>query len=147
MSLLSRLTSCRRYPEPSLLYYITVNGALAARRLLLRHFALPRPDFMRKQYIPLAADPSTKRFNSVEYLSFPWYVKPTMSRRWGPRAWISRLAGRKLPGDDGNFYLPEGWIFPELGPSALKNKGIKEMDQERARMLKHDRGGCPFKLS
>ena len=127
--------------------HVLINGVLAARRFLLRYLALPRPEFMRKQYIPSAVDAETKRFNSVEYLSFPWYVKPTIWRRWGPRSWVSRLAGRKVPGDDGNIYLPEGWTFPELGPSALKNKGIREMDEDRARMLKNGRGGCPFKLA
>ena len=145
MAILPRLMNCPRYPEPSAIYHVTINGLLAVRRLMLRHFALPRPEFLRKQYIPLAADSETRRFNSIEYLSFPWYVKPTMWRRWGPRSWISRLAGRKLPGDDGNIYLPDGWIFPELGPLALKNNGIKEMDEDRAQMLKGNRGGCPFK--
>ena len=101
---------------------------------------------MRKQYIPLAPDDGTGRYNSVEYLSFPWYIKPTIWSRFGPRSWITRLVGRKLPGDDGNIYSPEGWTFSELGPRTLKNKGIEEMDQMRARMLKENRGGCPFRL-
>ena len=84
---------------------------------------------MRKRYIPLTPDNSTGRYNSVEYLSFPWYVKPTAWRRWGPRSWITRLLGRKLPGDDNDGYLPEGWTFSELGPLALKNKGVEEMDR------------------
>lgn len=58
---------------------------------------------------------------------------------------MTRLLGRKLPGDDGNIYAPEGWTFPELGPKALRNKGVKQMDENRAQILAQNRGGCPFK--
>lgn len=129
------------------IYHHVVSAIFGARKLFLRHCALPRPEFMRKRYIPSHPDPKTGRFNSVEYLSFPWYIKPTFGRRWGPRSWITRLAGRKLPGDDGNKYAPEGWVFSELGPENKKNKGGTEMDEDRARLLRQSgRGGCPFTL-
>lgn len=99
---------------------------------------------MRKQYIPSKANRKTGRFNSVEYLSYPWYVKPSLNRRWGPRAWITRLLGRKLPGDDGNKYAPEGYKFTDIGPQALKGKGIEDMDVTRTRLTNQRRGGCPF---
>ena len=99
---------------------------------------------MRKQYLPAGADRKTGRFNSLEYLSYPWYVKPSLARRWGPRSWMTRLLGRKLPGDDGNKYAPEGYIFAEIGPKALKGKGIEEMGETRTRLASQRRGGCPF---
>ena len=99
---------------------------------------------MRKQYLPSGVDNETGRFNSVEYLSHPWYVKPSLKRRWGPRAWMTRLLGRKLPGDDGNKYEPQGYTFTEIGPQALKGKGIEEMGETRARLTHQRRGGCPF---
>lgn len=102
---------------------------------------------MRKQYIPSAPNGETGRYNSVEYLSFPWYIKPTIWRRWGPKSWLTRLAGRKLPGDDGNIYMPEGWTYAELGPRVLRNKGTQEMDDNQAQMLKSNRGACPFRLA
>ena len=101
---------------------------------------------MRKQYIPSGLDPSTGRYNAVEYLSYPWYVKPTFARRWGPKSWITRLAGRKLPGDDGNKYSPEGWTYAEIGPSVLRGKGVKYMHKDHTRLSSKKRGGCPFAL-
>ena len=101
---------------------------------------------MRKQYIPSGPDTQTGRYNSIEYLSHPWYVKPSFKWRWGPGAWVSRLLGRKLPGDDEDHYAPEGWIFPEVGPQFLKGKGIKEMNESRARIISQRRKGCPFVL-
>lgn len=124
-----------------------VDGLLYARKLLLRYGALPRPEFMRKQYIPSSPDRNTGRYNSVEYLSYPWYIKPSWKRRWGPRSWLTRLVGRKLPGDDGNKYAPEGWTFAELGPQALKGKGTREMAEDQIRLVRQDRGGCPFRLA
>ena len=123
-----------------------VNGILQVRKLLLRYLALPRPEFLRKHIIPSGPDPSTDRYNAVAYLSFPWYVKPTFSRRWGPKSWTTRLLGRKLPGDDGNRYLPGGWTHTEIGPRALVGKGIKEMDEDSRRLIARERGGCPFAL-
>ena len=54
--------------------------------------------------------------------------------------------GRKVPGDDGNKYLPEGWTHTEIGPRALRGKGIKTMDDDYKRLVSHKRGGCPFGL-
>lgn len=144
---LLQLISQHRYPEASSHYYNAVNGVLGSRKLFLRYCALPRPGFLRKRYIPSNPDPANGRYNSVEYLSFPWYIKPTLNRRWGPRSWITRLVGRKLPGDDDNKYAPEGWTFSELGPENKKNKGMPEMDKDRVRLLNQSgRGGCPFAL-
>ena len=57
---------------------------------------------------------------------------------------MTRLLGRKLPGDDGNKYAPEGYTFTEIGPEALKGKGIEEMEETRTRLTHQRRGGCPF---
>jgi hypothetical protein len=116
------------------------------RKVILRYFAFPRPQFLRKKYIPTAPDRKTGRYNSVEYLSYPWYVKPTFNRRWGPRALVTRLFGRRLPGDDGNKYAPEGYAFDDVGPDALRGKGVEEMRVTEARLSAARRGGCPFAL-
>ncbi|MCJ1276280.1 hypothetical protein MMC21_004085 [Puttea exsequens] len=142
-----RLRKAMMYPAPPSAYVLLVNGLLDARKLGLRYLALPRPELRRKQYIPYSLDPKTGRYNSIEYLSFPWYVKPTWSSRWGAKAWRTRLVGRKLPGDDGNKYAPEGWSFTELGLYALKNKRIKEMHNDQIRINRQDRGNCPFRLA
>ena len=119
---------------------------LLARKLIVRYLALPRPAFMRKKYIPSNPDPNSDRYNALEYLSYPWYVRPTLARRWGPRSWLTRLTGRKLPGDDGNRYAPEGWTNMELGPEARKGKGTESMMKDRERLINQGRGGCPFHL-
>ena len=126
------------------MYHTMVNGLFQVRKLLLRHVALPRPELMRKHYIPSSPDPSTGRYNVIEYLSYPWYVKPTFLRRWGPKSWLTRLSGRKLPGDDENKYHPEGWTYAEIGPRALRGKGVKDMDEDRKQLISRKRGGCPF---
>ncbi len=133
-----------RYPDPSELLIWTVNSLLLVRKLFVRHLFWPRPNFLRKKYIPTGPDLDTGRYNALEYLSFPWYVEPTFARRWGPRSWLTRLVGRKLPGDDGNTYAPEGWTHLDLGPDRLKGKGCKYMAQEEERLVALGRGGCPF---
>ena len=132
-----------RFPDPPARYHNIVSWALRTRMLIIRYLFLPRPEFLRKEFIPSAPDSMTGRFNSVEYLSYPWYVKPTLSRRWGPKSWMTRLLGRKLPGDDGNQYAPEGYTFAEIGPNAQSGKGVKEMEDTCARLTR-TRGGCPF---
>lgn len=141
-----RLRTAMMYPESPQVYHTIINGVLGVRKLLLRYLALPRPEMMRKHYIPSGPDQSTGRYNAVEYLSYPWYVEPNFSTRWGPRSWITRLVGRKLPGDDGNKYLPEGWTHTEIGPKALRGKGIEYMEEDRKRLNSRKRGGCPFAL-
>lgn len=138
------LRKAMMFPEPSPTLQLFLVIILNARKYLLKYCFLPRPDFMRKQYIPTAPDSRTGRYNSVEYLSYPWYVKPSMKSRWGPRAWITWVLRRKLPGDDGNKYMPEGYTFDEVGPITLRGKGISDMDNTRARLLEQRRSGCPF---
>lgn len=60
---------------------------------------------------------------------------------------MTRLVGRKLPGDDGNKYLPEGWTHTEIGPRAWRGKGTDKMDEDIRLLLgSQKRGGCPFGL-
>lgn len=135
------------YPDAPSTYVWILNLLITTRKLVVRYLALPRPNSMRKRYIPSSTDPTTGRYNSLEYLSHPWYIKPSFIRRWGPRAWLTRLVGRKLPGDDGDRYAPEGWTHAELGPKSLRSKGIKSMEKDQQRLIAQDRGGCPFQLS
>ena len=117
---------------------------LGVRKLVLRYFALPRPDVLRNHWIEASSDVQNGPFRLFDYLAHPWYVKPTMMRRWGPGAWITRLLGYKVPGDDGEKYYPQGYTFTDLGPQALRGKGIKEMDETQARLFHGNRGKCPF---
>ncbi|KAL6713474.1 hypothetical protein ACLMJK_008939 [Lecanora helva] len=117
---------------------------LDLRKLLLRHLALPRPEILRNHWIEAGNDSPDKHYALFDYLAHPWYVKPTLLRRWGPGAWISRLLGYKVPGDEGNKYYPQGYTFTSIGPQALSGKGINEMDKTRTRLVHEDRGRCPF---
>lgn len=112
--------------------------------IFLRYLALPRPETLRYHWIEAALDRKDGRYSAFDYLAHPWYVKPTLTRRWGPGAWITRLFGYTLPGDDGDKYSPNGYAFAEIGPQALSGKGRKEMDEIRTRLARGNRGGCPF---
>ena len=139
-----RLRNAMKLPEPSWLSRFVIEDGLRLRRLFLRHLVLPRLEIQRKKYI--STEPETNgRYSSREYLSHPWYVNPTFARRWGFRAWTARLLGRKLPGDDGNRYNPEGYIITEVGPINLARSGSKEMRTDLGRIRAAEPGGCPFK--
>jgi hypothetical protein len=142
----AKLTVFSRLLQPSHALHLSIHCVFDIRKLILRYLALPRPEILRKSYIPSAPDLTTGRYNSVEYLSYPWYVKPTFKRRWGPRALVARLLGRRLPGDDGNKYEPEGYLFEEIGPTALRCKGLREMELTEAKLKDARRSGCPFNL-
>ncbi|PNS16452.1 hypothetical protein CAC42_186 [Sphaceloma murrayae] len=117
-------------------------GGLLARKYALRYLALPR--IVRKAYIAEKAE-ENGRFSSKEYLSHPWYVRPTLKRRWGPKAWFTWAIGRKLPGDDGNRYNPEGYRIKDVGPRIAKDMGTEYMDKDLQRMKLLQSVGCPFK--
>jgi len=142
-----RLSKAMMLPQPSPKYSVLINGTLGVRKICLRYLALPRPEWMRRDYIAKEADPVSGRYNSKQYLSHPWYVKPTFKRRWGLRAWTTRLLGRKLPGDDGNKYCPEGYRITEVGPATQKGKGLEAMQEIERQLSQKRRGGCPFGLA
>lgn len=139
-----RLREAMMYPESPAIYRHIVNGALDGQRLILRHLALPRPEFVRNHWIKAGTDSRNRRYWLFNYLAHPWYVKPTIVRRWGPGAWITRLLSFELLGDDGDKYSPDGYTFAEIGPQSLSGNGVKEMEDTRARLVQQRRGGCPF---
>ena len=111
---------------------------------MIRYLALPRPDALRNHWIQPVGDNRNAKYLLYDYLAHPWYIQPTLRRRWGPSAWLSRLLGYKVPGDDGDQYHPAGYTITDVGPQAFIGKGGKEMDETRARLGRADRGGCPF---
>lgn len=74
----------------------------------------------------------------------PYYVRPTLWRRWGPEALASRLLGLPLPGDEGEKYYPRGYTIPEVGPDIVAGKGAKNAKETVAELQKTRTGGCPF---
>lgn len=74
----------------------------------------------------------------------PYYVRPTLLRRWGPEAWASRLQGLPVPGDEGGKYHPHGYTIPEVGPDSFAGKGAEKARETIARLQESRTGGCPF---
>lgn len=80
----------------------------------------------------------------VEWITFPWYVQPTVWRRWGPHAWMTWLAGGVLPGDDIK-YSPEGFKALQVGPDVFREKGSEEMAANLVQLRSSAaESRCPF---
>ncbi|KAL8992059.1 MAG: hypothetical protein Q9169_007404 [Polycauliona sp. 2 TL-2023] len=121
-----RLRWAVMYPKSPPIYHNVVNAILFIRKLVIRHFTLPRPNSWRKLWIEAGKDDRNGRLFLYDYLAHPW------------------LFGYSVPGDDGNRYHPQGYTFAEIGPQALSGKGTIQMDETRARLVRAERGGCPF---
>lgn len=125
------------------MYSAIFKFVLQARKYFLRYLALPRPFFMRYDVFTEEPDEYGRHFVKV-WEAFPYYVKPTLWNRWGPSAWLRRLYGLPLPGDDGDKYHPEGFQTSSLGPRYFEGKGINQMEKTKAILRKRRTGGCPF---
>lgn len=135
---------CKRYPKPHSTYHHAFQSVLHLRKLCLRCLALPRPSFMRFTLAPSGPNPSTGRFSATTYMSHPWYVKPSVRNRWGAEAWVTWLVGGTLPGDDGDRYIPQGFIAGDVGPKIFEGRGSKIMADTQRKLTLAERGGCPF---
>lgn len=118
-----RLRHAFGFPEPNLGWTTLTYNLLFVRRLFMRYLSLPRV-FPTKFFSK--PDPETGRMNQYSYLKEPWYVPKTIWSRWGLDALFTRLAGGKLPGDDGAKWMPNGFIFEEIGPQKTMGKGVDE---------------------
>lgn len=119
-----------------------VHTSLWLRRFVLRYFALPRTsEFLRLEQ----PDPKTGRMSLTKpHGNYPFYLKPTIWNRWGPKALLIRAYGGFVPGDDPKQYLSQGYTFEELGPASQMGKGVEEMKVDIKRMTEEGRSGCPF---
>ncbi|KAF2807423.1 uncharacterized protein BDZ99DRAFT_421450 [Mytilinidion resinicola] len=133
-----RLLKAMKLGEPPALYASTLNAIVGIRKFILRHFFLPRPYSQRVKWFS-QSDPHTGCSNFMRYTAHPWYIKPSLSARWGWKAWLIWLAGGVLPGDE--KYFPGGYQIGTLGPTALASKGGAEMGKTREE-LKAKRAGC-----
>ncbi|KAI0440787.1 hypothetical protein F4803DRAFT_455054 [Xylaria telfairii] len=129
-------------PEPGIIAAATVYPLFVLRRLYLRYLALPRVFPVERHG---DVDPKTGRINTLlPYGNYPFYVKPTIWNRWGPLAWAIWLYGGKLPGDDPDQHLPQGYLWTDLGPRNRMGLGVQEMEVDIERLKAADRRGCPF---
>ena len=74
----------------------------------------------------------------------PWYVKPTLWNRFGPWAWMARMMGLPVPGDEGGKYWPKGYKTQDVGPKFTRGKGGDFVKGEKEKMLRMRMAGCPF---
>lgn len=129
--------------EPTWLTQTVLEAAVSLRKFLLRHFFWPRPDFLRVLWFTPEPDPSSGRYHFMQYIGHPWYIKPTLTRRWNLKSWILWLAGGYVPSASHPEYRPEGYRIAELGPVSLEGRGINEMQGAKQRILTKFQG-CPF---
>ena len=135
------------FPKPSAFTRRLVFGTLEVRKFFLRHFCLPRFGPFRRRWINAQPNPATGRYNMIEYTGFPWYVEPSISRRWGIKAWFVWFAQAKLPGDDGERFIPKGYQTLEVRPLNLQGKGGDEMRQDMEVLNGTFRfAKCPFSM-
>ncbi|MCJ1325138.1 hypothetical protein MMC10_001800 [Thelotrema lepadinum] len=138
-----RLRKAMLFEEPSAIYFQALNFLSVSRRWFIRYLALPRPYFLRQRRF--SEHPNAAGYlHARRYSAHPWYIKPKLFARWGPKALLTRLLGGVVPGDEGEKYVPQGYRLTELGPDAFKGKGTKEMDVTKTKLVENSRLGCPF---
>lgn len=115
-----------RYDRPSWIYRFIFSSLIGTRKFFLRHLSLPRPYFLRSDIF--TDEPNEYgRFYVRVWVAAPYYVRPTFLNRWGPGAWISRMLGLPLPGDEDDKYYPNGYDTADLGPKYFEGKGRKSV--------------------
>ncbi|KAI9722357.1 MAG: hypothetical protein M1812_001829 [Candelaria pacifica] len=137
-----RLREAMMYEKPPRGYTIFVEGALHLRKLFLRHLALPR--FKNFREVSEGADPKSGCFYYKTYAAHPWYVKPTLSNRWGFEAWMTWALGGSLPGDEGEKFKPKGYHIQDIGPDSMQGKGLDAVSVTKARIMERNPQICPF---
>jgi len=136
-----RLRKAIMFPSAPPVFRYSMLGLLTLRKWSIRYLALPRT----KRRIVVADEPeSDGRYRALKYLAEPYYLKPTFKNRWGLRAWINRLLGKRNPGDDGNKYFPGGYYIKEVGPSVDAGQGKEWIEADIHRIRTIGAKGCPF---
>lgn len=67
-----RLRRAMMYPDTHPFYPWLVETVFGLRKMLLRHFSLPRPYFMRFESVSHEPDPDTGRYHRTVYAGEPW---------------------------------------------------------------------------
>ncbi len=117
-----------------------------ATKLFRRHFGLPRPVLFTNRHVPEKPDAKTGRYGANLFGAYPFYVKPTLWRRWQPVAILRWAIGVDRPGDRPEKYHPEGYKIEELGPDRWKVQGDEWMQEDmgKGRTAVPSGGVCPF---
>ncbi|KAI5261092.1 hypothetical protein E4T47_09517 [Aureobasidium subglaciale] len=132
----SRLQKAMLYNDPPAMLQWLVDTGLTTRKLILRNLVLPRPFSQRKQIIADGVNENGK-VHKLIWDTEPWYVEPTFANRWCLQSWIDWLAGRPIPGDEGDKFFPQGYKSAVMGPAFLAGKGLAqaERDEEQIRNI------------
>jgi hypothetical protein len=140
-----RLRKAMLYEPAPALSQLFFAGAMALRKLTLRHLSLPRPYFLRVENYTQDADPKSKTYYMINWSGQPYYVKPTLWNRWlSPSALFFRLLGLPVPGDEGDKYCPNGYHLDNVGPRRFENKGQDFIEKQMKDLKGMRKGGCPF---
>ena len=133
------LRSAVGYPAPSNGLRMLTVACLEIRRFVLRYLSPPRPEFSRirpTRDIPNAQSSSqTRKTTLTSYIAAPYFVVPTIWNRWGPGAWWWWCLGLPLPGDDGGYFKPEGYLIPDIGPSLGKTTRAQALEEDAVKAL------------
>ncbi|PLB45065.1 67 kDa myosin-cross-reactive antigen family protein [Aspergillus steynii IBT 23096] len=119
-----RLREAMMYERPSWIYRFIFSSLMDMRKFFLRYLSLPRPYFLRSDVFTDQPN-EYGRFYVRVWVAAPYYVQPTFLNRWGPGAWVSRMLGLPLPGDEGDKYYPNGYDTADLGPKYFEGRGRK----------------------
>ncbi len=142
-----RLSASMIYATPTKSYFLFMNGILRTRRFVLRYLTLPRPGFLRVRHVIDKPNSKTGRYHAPSYLARPYYVQPGFFNRWGLEGWFVRAFGADVPGSKGDLYIPQGYLFEELGPKAVHSMGKVEMDAWEEKLGMERPAGCPFAVA
>ncbi|KAF7166281.1 hypothetical protein CNMCM5623_000038 [Aspergillus felis] len=138
-----RLRKAMMYDPPPRAIKAIVDAAVVIRRFCLRYLALPRPYFMRRDVFTEKPNEFGRHHLQV-WDGMPYYVQPTLWNRWGPSAWVQRLMGLPLPGDEGDKYYPRGYYTPDVGPKYFEGKGRKTLEEIKEKLGEQRTGKSPF---
>lgn len=50
-----------------------------------------------------------------------------------------------MPGDKGDLYVPQGYVFEEVGPKRMVGKGKEITDAWEKKLTAERTPGCPFR--
>ncbi|KAI5288822.1 hypothetical protein KEM54_004821 [Ascosphaera aggregata] len=133
------------YPKPNVTCARLVAISIVIRKWAIHNLFLPRPQVLAAKV--LDDNPSVdEHHNTCAWQGAPFYVEPTLWRRWSPSAWLSWAVGNPLPGDNKEAYCPEGYAIRDLGPKGFDGRGEEYMGKTKERLARERTGGCPFAI-
>ena len=138
----ARLRRAMMFDEPPHWVQRTLHLSVAVRKWLIRNLFLPRPTFMRVLWFTPTPDSTTGKYHFMQYIGHPWYIKPTLTRRWNLNSWLLWLTGGFMPSEKRSEYRPEGYNISHLGPVSLEGKGANEMEAAKPAIRRVQ--GCPL---